>query len=82
MSELGQDLQCQSCPKKYLWRVDDATTANAARFADWRVYEGPTIGGGYVTVILCADCGGPIRRPRVPKSQPLDGQQSFDFDCL
>lgn len=79
-SELGEDLRCQQCPETYLWRFDDRTTEYAARFNDWKVFRGATEGGGYIEVVLCPICGGNLKRKRVSKIEPLDGQQSFDLD--
>lgn len=78
-TELGTDLRCQKCPAFFLWRTDDVTTEYAARFSDWKVFQGGTESGGYTNVVLCPKCGGNLVRKRVDKLEPLDGQQSL-FD--
>lgn len=79
MTDASGDLQCQQCPKTYMFRFDRTTTEAAARFADWKVFSGPSY-GGWVDVILCPDCGGSLKRVRVDRNEPIDGQQAFDFD--
>lgn len=43
-------LECQSC------RYRKSMTTNRARAAGWRVYDGPSLTGGALTVVLCDDC--------------------------
>jgi hypothetical protein len=74
------DLQCQRCPESYPWRGSQSSTEASARFNDWKVYDGPTMGGGETHVVLCPDCGGSIKRVRQRVYEPIDGQQAFDFD--
>jgi hypothetical protein len=74
------DLECQKCPAVYQWRGTKAETEAAARFNDWKVFDGPTMGGGETHVVLCADCGGSIKRARHRAYEPLDGQESFDLE--
>lgn len=45
-----RDLACQSC--RYRKRM----TTNRARAAGWRVYDGPSLTGAVLTVVLCDDC--------------------------
>jgi len=78
-TELGEDLKCQKCPAFFLWRTDDRTTEYAARFNDWKVFQGPTESGGTTNVVLCPQCGGRIVQKRVPKYVPLPGQEEFLF---
>lgn len=78
--ESGEDLKCQKCPAVFLWRTDDRTTEYAARFKDWKVFQGETEGGGFIRVVLCPADGGSQPRKRVLRHEPIDGQQLFDFD--
>jgi hypothetical protein len=78
-SDLGRDLQCQQCPDTFLWRTDDRTTEYAARFSDWKVFQGPSETGRWIDVVLCPKCGGNIARKRVNKVEPLAGQELFDL---
>lgn len=74
------DLQCQKCPATYPWMGTRSKTEASARFKDWKVYDGPTIGGGETHVVLCPIDGGNLKRARHRAYEPIDGQQSFDID--
>jgi hypothetical protein len=73
------DLRCQKCPKTYQWRGSKALTEAAARFADWRVFEGVTGAGADIKVVLCPDDSGVVKKARHRAHEPLDGQQTFDL---
>lgn len=76
---MSADLRCQKCPAVYMFRFDRNITEAAARFAGWKVYSGPTMGYGWTDVVLCPDCGGSLKRVRVNRNEPIDGQEPFDL---
>lgn len=76
------DLECQQCKAQYPWMGTRSSTEASARFKDWKVFNGPTYGGGETHVILCPVCGGSEKRGRHRKYDPIDGQEAFDLGEL
>ncbi len=75
------DLQCQKdhCREIYPWRGSKSATEAAARFRDWRVFEGTTGAGAEIKVILCPDHAGVVKRVRHRAYEPIDGQEAFEI---
>jgi hypothetical protein len=73
------DLQCQKCLAVYPWRGSKALTEAAARFRDWRVFEGVTHGGAEMRVVLCPEDSGVVKKGRHRAHDPIVGQEAFDI---
>jgi hypothetical protein len=73
------DLVCQKCRAIYQWRGTRAKTEAAARFRQWRVFEGITLGGSELKVVLCPDCSGVEKKARHRRYEPIDGQEPFNL---
>jgi hypothetical protein len=73
-----EDLRCirfEVCGGIVPFQGTRGATLARARARDWHIFEGHTLGGKYVTVILCWACVG-SPRSRLPRpSAVLEGQE-------
>lgn len=74
------DLHCkniETCQSQFRERGSRARTQEQARVAGWHIFEGTTMGGKVVHVVLCPKCVGKRSRAAPTPIDPLDTQTLF-----